>query len=95
MGYKVVVHAPQDDVGVAVEDLSPGDRVDAYVLGDGQRIAVEVREPIPLGHKVALREIPEGREVLEYGETIGRATRPIPAGAHVHVHNLRSLRWSS
>ncbi|WP_408646628.1 UxaA family hydrolase [Thermus sediminis] len=48
---------------------------------------------MPLGHKLALRDIGEGETVREYGEAIGRATRPIPAGAHVHTHNLRSLRW--
>jgi hypothetical protein len=30
--------------------------------------------------------------VVKYGEPIGSATAAIPAGAHVHVHNLRSRR---
>lgn len=95
MAYRVVVHKPQDDVGVAVSDLEPGESLEAYVLENGARVRVKVVEPIPLGHKIALRDIPEGREVIEYGEKIGRATATIPAGAHVHVHNLRSLRWST
>jgi (2R)-sulfolactate sulfo-lyase subunit alpha len=95
MAYKVVVHRPQDDVGVAVSDLEPGEQLEAYVLENGRKIPVRVVEPIPLGHKIALRDIPEGKEVIEYGEKIGRATTAIPAGAHVHVHNLRSLRWSA
>jgi len=45
-------------------------------------------EPIPSGHKVALRAIAEGEVVRKYGQVIGLATQAIAAGAHVHVHNL-------
>lgn len=45
---------------------------------------------ISLGHKVAARPIAAGDAVLKYGMEIGRATADIPAGAHVHVHNLAS-----
>jgi altronate dehydratase small subunit len=31
--------------------------------------------------------------VIKYGQVIGEAKAAIPAGAHVHVHNLRGLRW--
>jgi hypothetical protein len=33
--------------------------------------------------------------VRKYGEAIGAAREPIAAGAHVHVHNLVSLRARS
>lgn len=45
-------------------------------------------EDIPRGHKIALRDIREGEDVLKYGAPIGRALKPIPKGSHVHVHNL-------
>ena len=54
---------------------------------------MEAKEDIPLGHKIALRDIKEGEKVKEYGEIIGRATKDISKGSHVHVHNIRSLRW--
>ena len=47
-------------------------------------------EDVPAGHKIALRALPAGSPVRKYGATIGVATANIPAGAHVHVHNLRS-----
>lgn len=47
---------------------------------------------IPYGHKVALRDIPAGSDIRKYGLVIGRATAAIPAGQHVHVHNVESLR---
>jgi len=90
---KAAAHKRGDDVAVAVVDLSPGEEVEVAVLEGGEPLRIRVAEPIPLGHKLALRPIGEGEVVREYGEPIGRALQPIPAGAHVHTHNLRSLRW--
>ena len=41
-------------------------------------------------HKLAARPIAAGETVLKYNFPIGVATADIPAGAHVHVHNMRS-----
>lgn len=94
MSYAILMHEANDDVGVAVTDLTAGSQVEAVTL-EGQLVAtLTILEEVPLGHKVALREIAPFQEVVEYGRAIGRATRPIRRGEHVHVHNLRSLRWS-
>lgn len=45
---------------------------------------------VPLGHKLARRPIAAGERIFKYGAPIGRATEAIPAGAHVHVHNVVS-----
>ena len=76
---------PRDDVAVALRALAPGERVMA-----GGR-AVTVTEPVPHGHKLALREIDAGAEVRKFGWPVGVATAPIAAGSHVHSHNLRTL----
>lgn len=47
---------------------------------------------IPVYHKIAITEIPKGGECYKYGEIIGKATQDIPAGDHVHVHNIESTR---
>ena len=46
---------------------------------------VEIRDD---GHKYALRDIKEGENVIKYGMPIGHATAFIPAGEHVHTHNV-------
>jgi hypothetical protein len=51
---------------------------------------VTVLQDLPLGHKLARRSIAAGEKVIKYGAPIGSATEPIAAGAHVHVHNVRS-----
>ena len=69
---------PSDDVAVALMSIAPG----------GEALGVTAREAIPAGHKMALRDILKGQNVLKYGMPIGRATCDIPGGAWVHTHNL-------
>lgn len=93
MHQSFLVHAPDDAVGVAVQDIAPGPGVRGRVQ-NGEFLVLEVLEPVPLGHKVALRNIAEGERLVKYGVVIGRATRDIRAGQHVHVHNVRGERWT-
>ena len=53
-----------------------------------QENGVEVAARVPAGHKIAVREVKQGRPVRRYNQIIGFATRDIRAGEHVHVHNL-------
>lgn len=76
-----------DDVAVVLADVEAGDSVEV-----GESGAVVAIEAIPQGHKLAARDIGLGDTVHKYGSPIGRATAAIPAGAHVHVHNLESRR---
>ena len=43
---------------------------------------------VGLGHKIAVRPIAKGEAVRKYGQIIGFASEDIPAGGHVHVHNV-------
>ena len=87
--WSLLVLREEDDVATALADLAAGeaaarigDRIESLMLG----------APVLLGHKVARRAIARGEAIRKYGAPIGEATADIPAGAHVHVHNLRSLR---
>src|SRR3954447_26437898 len=73
---------PADNVAIARVPLAPG----MQLVIDG--IAIKVLDPVPAGHKVALRPIRSGELVLRYGQHIGRATRDIAAGNHIHTQNL-------
>ena len=42
------------------------------------------------GHKIALKDIKSGENVIKYGYPIGHATEDIKAGEHVHTHNLKT-----
>ena len=94
MVHSILMHEPDDDVGVAVVDIKAGAEVGAVTL-EGQHVGtVKLIQDVPLGHKVALRDVAEGKDVIEYGRPIGRAVQAIARGAHVHTHNLRTKRWA-
>jgi (2R)-sulfolactate sulfo-lyase subunit alpha len=94
MAHSFLVHAPDDVVGVAVQDIDPGQAVPGKIQSNGQALQLDVLDAVPLGHKVALRDLPAGERVVKYGISIGRATRDIRAGEHVHVHNVKGERWA-
>jgi altronate dehydratase len=81
-----IVISARDNVATALDALEPGRVLDV----DG--VSITVVESIPRGHKLALRAIHAGEEVLKYGSAIGTATAEISAGSHVHTHNVASDR---
>lgn len=87
-----LVHNEGDHVAVAVQDNEPGQLRAVYMDSD-RGVYVQVSEAIPLGHKLALVDLEEGAQVIEYGVPIGLTRRPIKAGQLVHTHNIRSARW--
>jgi altronate hydrolase len=80
---KALVLHPADNVAVAVTDIEMGAPIGAGVL--------RASEKIPQGHKVALRTLARGENVIKYGFPIGHVSaESIEAGRHVHVHNLKT-----
>ncbi len=76
-----------DNVATA---LSPLDCGPVTLLGDTEVSSITATCEIPQGHKIALRNISAGENILKYGIPIGRATADIPAGSWVHLHVMRS-----
>lgn len=77
---------PTDNVAtmLADADLEPVEMV------GGNLPALHLREPVRLGHKIALVAIPAQGAVLKFGVRIGHATRDIAPGEWVHLHNCAS-----
>lgn len=82
---KTIKIEQEDTVAVAVMQLSVGETVP---VGNEE---ITVVTDVPPGHKFALRDIAAGETIVKYGYAIGAAKEAIPAGAHVHVHNLQTL----
>jgi hypothetical protein len=76
--------APSDNVGLAAS------AIDANELAECEGQLIRVRQPIGIGHKVAIAPIAKGAKVIKLGCPIGSATAAIAAGEHVHLHNLAS-----
>jgi altronate hydrolase len=77
----------QDNVAIAKINLQVGTTLHLGT-GDSPHTQVPVRQFIPSGHKVALREMPPGEPVRRYGQVIGFASQTILPGEHVHTHNV-------
>lgn len=73
-----------DNVLVALKTLPQGTKVQV-----GEE-SVEALQEIPAGHKMAIRDIPAGCDVIKYGFRIGNAKEDISQGSWVHTHNLKT-----
>ncbi len=89
-----LAHKQGDHVAVAVRDVEPGTAEVGFLDGTDQ-VVVEVTAEIPLGHKVALRALSEGDDVIEYGVRTAIVSAAISEGDYVHIHNVRSARWQN
>lgn len=83
----------KDNVATALAAIERGEKVE--VISTKQEIVTRItaRDPLPLGHKIALEHIDKGGRVIKYGTLIGKTLVDISAGAYVHIHNVRSDRF--
>lgn len=89
-----LVHDTADNVGVAVVDLAAGMECTGRDLSTNKALNAKTTEDIPLGHKLALKDFSPGDMVIKYGCEIGKIVKPVKAGEHVHIHNLKTKRWA-
>ncbi len=91
---QLLVHDSKDNVGVVVvEDLKAGAEMLCVVTHDNSDFHLKSEHDIPIGHKVALKDIKSGDTVWKYGQDVGKAVADIAKGEHVHTHNMKTKRW--
>lgn len=73
-----------DNVAVAIETIPAGTSVEV----SGENVISNME--IPAGHKMALRDIKAGEQVIKYGCPIGNAKEDIQKGDWIHVHNVKT-----
>ena len=73
----------RDTVVVALKNFAAGETITV-----GER-TIKLRDAIPSGHKISIREVDVDEPVLKFGWSIGTATAKIDPGQHVHTHNIR------
>ena len=81
---KVIQISRLDNVAVALHPIKKGEEVSAG------GITVTALEDIPQGHKIALKPIKNGENIIKYGFAIGHATADAEAGAWMHTHNVKT-----
>lgn len=81
---KTILINKADNVMVALSPISKGETV---TTGE---ISVTAIEDVPQGHKISIKDIAEGENVIKYGFPIGHATSAAPAGSWMHTHNVKT-----
>jgi len=84
MSNKLLKIDKDDNVAVLLESVSSGSKIE---FADK---VFEIRDDLPLGHKISLIDIPKGERVIKYGFTIGKAVEDITEGDWVHSHNMKT-----
>lgn len=90
----VVLHDANDTVAVAVvEGIKAGSELNAWIMDDDRTVSFKALQDIPIGHKIAMKDMAVGDTVIKYGEDIGKVVAGMRAGEHAHVHNVKTKRW--
>jgi (2R)-sulfolactate sulfo-lyase subunit alpha len=91
---QLLVHEHDDNVGVVVvEGLKAGTDMLCCITADNSTFNLKAEADVPIGHKIALKDLKEGDTAIKYGEDIGKIVAPVGKGGHVHIHNLKTKRW--
>ena len=89
-----VLHDAKDTVAVVVvEGVKAGMALTGWIMDEDRMVDIVARQDIPIGHKVALKDMKPGDTVVKYGIDMGKVVAPIKAGEHAHVHNIKTKRW--
>lgn len=75
---------PMDNVVVALSPISKGEVIE--VSG----ASITAIEDVPQGHKMSIKPIKNGENVVKYGFPIGHATADVEAGTWMHTHNVHT-----
>ncbi len=90
----LLVHQKVDNVGVVVvEGLTADTDMLCCVTHDNSTFRLVAGADVPIGHKIALKDLNAGDTAIKYGEDIGRMVSDVPKGGHVHTHNCKTKRW--
>ena len=89
-----VLHEAKDNVAVVVvEGVTAGQSLTGWVMDEDRMIELKALQDIPIGHKLALKDLALNDTIFKYGIDIGRVVAPIQVGQHAHVHNIKTKRW--
>lgn len=90
MNKRALMMDKQDNVVTVLDHVKAGELVD--IILNGKVIdTITSKNEIDHYHKLAVRSISLHQEVFKYGEIIGKCTKPIVTGEHVHVNNIESV----
>ncbi len=75
---------PADSVVVCLQPKKKGDRIDV------DNTSVILNQDVPAGHKVLIKDVRQGEDIIKYGYPIGHARQDLKAGDWVNENNLKT-----
>jgi altronate dehydratase small subunit len=82
----------RDNVATVTSEVEEGEAVEVLSPEGEILVKPKVAGDVPFGHKISLRGLGKGEEIVKYGEVIGVASEKIGLGAWVHTHNVESVK---
>ncbi len=81
---KTIQISPLDNVVVALHPIAKGEVIQAGEL------QVTALEDVPQGHKMSIKPIAQGENIVKYGFPIGHALSDVQPGTWMHTHNVKT-----
>ena len=75
---------PADNVVVAISDLKAGETITV----DGH--VITLKEDVPAGHKVTLKDFAQGENIIKYGYPIGHALTAVEQGHWINENQIKT-----
>lgn len=87
---KAIMMDQKDNVATLLAETQAEEMISIVSPANDEIKEIVLKDEIPIGHKLAVNNIQKDSIIRKFGETIGRATRRIVGGEHVHIHNVVS-----
>lgn len=75
---------PADNVVVAISELKAGETIVV------DSVSIVLKEDVPAGHKVTLRDLTEGENIIKYGYPIGHAIAAVEQGCWINENQIKT-----
>ena len=92
MSKKAIQIDAKDNVATTTSIVEAGEVLEVLSPNGDVILKAKPVERIIFGHKIALKDLKVGDEIIKYGEVIGVASKPIKTGEWVHTQNANSAR---
>jgi len=90
--FKAIQIDEKDNVATVTGDAGEGETVEVLSPDGEVLMKPTLLKTVRFGHKISLKALERGDEIIKYGEVIGVASESIGMGSWVHTHNVESAR---
>ena len=83
----LIIHDEKDNVGVVViETTKKGQDCNAWIMENDKTVNVPSTNEVPLGHKIALKDLKAGDTIFKYGHDIGKVVKEIKKDNGINIY---------